>query len=184
MAAGNTNARSSAEGLAAQQQRPSTRFRQQQQDVHARAAAQKENAEQGEGMHWEAGAQQRRCSGGSQGPARGSGASLVPAGGFSLGGAAGAGPSSGGAARNRRASLEPAGSAPLVVVRGRTCTVVDGCLADDPAECITVCVRSFTGLEVGEQGSRRWTRANLGVGGVVDRAAPYTVRHGCLCADS
>lgn len=47
-----------------------------------------------------------------------------------------------------RASPEAAPAA-LYVVRGRTCAVVDDCLQDDPARCVALCVRSFTGLEVG-----------------------------------
>ncbi|KAL4856999.1 Ubiquitin-like protein pmt3/smt3 [Chlorella vulgaris] len=47
----------------------------------------------------------------------------------------------------RRDSLEPASTA-LYIVRGKRCTVLDGCLQDsDPADCLTICVRSFTGLE-------------------------------------
>jgi hypothetical protein len=67
-----------------------------------------------------------------------------------------AGPASGGsgslsdAMRRRRASLEPSSCcAALYYVRGHTCTVLDGCLRDDPSQCISLCVRSFTGIEVG-----------------------------------
>lgn len=52
----------------------------------------------------------------------------------------------------RRDSLEPASTA-LYIVRGKRCTVLDGCLQDsDPADCLTICVRSFTGLEVRRSG--------------------------------
>lgn len=57
---------------------------------------------------------------------------------------------SGGSGASRRASLGlPAGGGgALYVVRGRTCTVLDGCLEDGPSSCLSICVRSFTGLEV------------------------------------
>ena len=144
------NVRRSAEGLVnqqLQQQRPGNRAKQQQQasgSLVAPAAAaalasvsggEKENAE----MEWEEGRRRSAAAaGGGGGSRRSSG------GAFSLG-SAGVGGSGG---RRGRASLEPAGAA-LCIVRGRTCTVLDGCLQDDPAQCITLCVRSFTGLEVG-----------------------------------
>lgn len=137
--------RRSADGLVNTQQQ------QQQRGGAAVAAAavpeqQKENAGGQGGMEWEgAGVGQRRKSGASlRAGAAGSSGS---------GGGGGLGLSSVG----RHDSPEPASSATLVVVRGgRTCTVLEGCLADDPAECLTVCVRSFTGLE-------RWFLCNKAI---------------------
>lgn len=96
-------------------------------------------------MDWEGGgAGQRRRSAGAalRAGAAGSSGSGGSGAGFSLG--------SGGAGRGGRCnSLEPASSGSLVVVRGgHTCTVLEGCLADDPADCLTICVRSFIGMEV------------------------------------
>ena len=92
-------------------------------------------------MEWE---QQAQAAGGP-GPARrrsgGAARRDSVAGSLSLGG--------GGSAPSRRASLgAPGGGAALCVVRGRTCVVVDGCLDSDPSSCLSICVRSFTGLEV------------------------------------
>jgi hypothetical protein len=42
-----------------------------------------------------------------------------------------------------------AGRNALYHVNGHTCAVMDGCLQDPPAQCIVLCVRSFTGVEVG-----------------------------------
>ncbi len=126
--------RRSADGLVNIQQ-----LQQQQQQQRAVAAAtapgqQKENAGGQGGMEWEgAPGGQRRCS-------QGTGLRAGPAGGSGSGGTGRGG---------RRDSLEPASSAALAVMRGgRTCTVLEGCLADDPEDCLAVCVRSFTGMEV------------------------------------
>lgn len=61
------------------------------------------------------------------------------------------GGTSGSDGSSRRASLAEAGApgaAALYVRGGRTCIVVDGCLTADPAACLAICMRSFTGLEV------------------------------------
>ncbi|KAL4419808.1 hypothetical protein ABPG75_006906 [Micractinium tetrahymenae] len=144
--------RRSAEGLViARQQQPGAA------PAAAAAAApsadgQKENAGGQGGMDWDGGgAAGRRRSGGASLRAGTAASSGSAGGGFSLGGSGGGAVSAG-----RRTSLEPASSAALVVVRGRTCAVLEGCLADDPAECLTICVRSFTGME-------RWFLCNRAI---------------------
>jgi hypothetical protein len=55
--------------------------------------------------------------------------------------------SAGSSTERRRSGMEHASSS-LYVVRGRTCMVLGDCLQDDPADCLTVCVSSSTGLTV------------------------------------
>lgn len=75
------------------------------------------------------------------------------AGSLSLG-SAGSGAS--GASRRASLGLPAGGGGSLCVVRGRTCTVLDGCLEDGPSSCLSICVRSFTGLEVRGRCSGWW----------------------------
>ncbi len=101
-------------------------------------------------MEWEQQAQQVQQAAEPAGPSRrrsdGTGRRDSGSGSLSLG--------SSGSDGSRRASLglPTGGGGMLYVVRGRTCTVLDGCLEDGPSSCLTICVRSFTGLEV----SRAW----------------------------
>ncbi|EFN53789.1 hypothetical protein CHLNCDRAFT_58458 [Chlorella variabilis] len=123
------NVRRSAEGMVCQQ-RPSGRNR-----LASGAGGASGQQEDGGEMEWEdgpaAGTRRRSSGGGRPG---------------SIGGSGGGPASLGGGGQRRRDSLEPPSSA-LYLVRGRTCTVVGSCLQDDPADCLAVCVRSFTGLE-------------------------------------
>lgn len=128
------NVRRSAEGMVCQQ-RPSGRNR-----LASGAGGASGQQEDGGEMEWEdgpaAGTRRRSSGGGRPG---------------SIGGSGGGPASLGGGGQRRRDSLEPPSSA-LYLVRGRTCTVVGSCLQDDPADCLAVCVRSFTGLEVSDVG--------------------------------
>ena len=97
-------------------------------------------------MDWEQQAQQAQQTAEAAGPSRrrSDGAGRRDSGGGSLSlGSAGSG-----ASRRASLGLPTGGGGMLYVVRGRTCTVVDGCLEDGPSSCLTICVRSFTGLEV------------------------------------
>jgi hypothetical protein len=153
------NVRRSAEGLVNQQQQ------QQQQAAGSLAApaaaappavagSEKENG----AMEWEEGRRRSDATAGGGG----GGSRRSSSGALSLG-SAGVGCSGD---RRGRASLEPARAA-LCIVRGRTCTVLDGCLQDDPAQCITLCVRSFTGLEVGAAlAGLSWAAGAITVGGL------------------
>lgn len=57
-------------------------------------------------------------------------------------------PSTGGQVQRRDSLKGGSGGSALYIVRGRRCTVLDDCLQQDPVDCLSICVRSFTGLEV------------------------------------
>ena len=120
--------------------RTSSRFAKQQaagvDAMEADLAQQAQQAQQHQG------GRRRSTGGGSRDSGASSGSASASAPAFSLG--SGASSEGGGQAPGH----EPPATA-LYVVRGRTCTVLGGCLRDDPADCLTLCVRSFTGLEVG-----------------------------------
>lgn len=143
---------------AANTRRTSAGFSGRQQEQQAPAAAAGE-------------AQQQQCAGEMEwgdGPSGGIAggryrSSAGSRGSFSLASRGTGGSSAGGGdVTGWRTSLEPAGSGALYVRGGRTCAVVDGCLRDDPAECLTLCVSSFTGLQVSGEG---WLQLAEGLAG-------------------
>ncbi|PRW33581.1 hypothetical protein C2E21_7638 [Chlorella sorokiniana] len=127
--------------------RTSARFAKQAAGAAGTAGA----ARAGGDMEWEQQgqqAQQAQQAAEAAGPSRrrsgGAGRRESVAGSLSLG-SMGSGAS--GASRRASLGLPAGGGGRLCVVRGRTCTVLDGCLEDGPSSCISICVRSFTGLE-------------------------------------
>ncbi|GAB4815939.1 hypothetical protein N2152v2_002985 [Parachlorella kessleri] len=140
--------RTSAGGLV-NQHRPS-RFKQQARSASGAAAAGEAAGGSGaapmEGSIGDSGNGNGRPAGGSMDSA---GPQQHPQQPSTAGGDAGSGRGSLCDAMGRRQGVHEATGAAkaLYYVRGHTCTVMDGCLLDEPASCIALCVRSFTGLE-------------------------------------